>query len=105
MHIVGAWSYTNHDIERRKVSQHARSYNLAKSSLEPVSLDGRAAKLGHNEPDPRMRQRGSKNPDLEMLGPETLPLCRGSLNISAPRDPLAARESKPVRRLRTLSEA
>ena len=105
LHVVGTRSYANHNVDRGKVSEHACSYNFAKLAFESVSLDGRASKLGHNEPNPRMRQRGSKNPDLEMLGPETLPLRRGSLNVSAPRKPLAARESKLVRRLRTLSGA
>jgi hypothetical protein len=105
LHVVGTRSYANHDIECRKVSEDARSHNFAKLAFESVSLDRRAPKLGHNEPNPRMRQRGSKNPDLQMLGPKTLPLCRGSLNVSAPCNPLAARESKPVRRLRTSSEA
>ena len=105
LHVVGTRSYANHDIECRKVSEDARSHNFAKLAFESVSLDRRVPKLGHNEPNPRMRQRGRENPDLQVLGPKTLPLYRGSLKVSAPCNPLVARESKPVRRLRTLSEA
>jgi len=38
-HVVGARSYTNHDIERRKGSQDARSHDFAKLAFESVSLD------------------------------------------------------------------
>jgi hypothetical protein len=105
LHVVGARSYTNHDIERGKVSEYTRSNDLAKLTLQSIPLDGRMPELGHDEPHPRMRQRGSKNSDLEMLGPKALPLYRGTLKFGAPRYPLAAGESKAVRRLRTWSEA
>jgi len=105
LRVVGTRSYTNHDIECGKVSQYARSNDLAKLTFESISFDGRMPELGHDEPNPRMRQRGSENSDLEMFGPKALPLYCGTLQVSAPRYPLAVRESKPVRRLRTWSEA
>jgi len=47
-----------------------------------------------------MKQRGSKDPDLKMLRPETLPLSSNPFDLNVPRQAIAARESKAVTRLR-----
>jgi hypothetical protein len=63
------------------------------------------AVLRHNEANPWMTQRGSDNPDLEVLGPNTLPLCPSFLNIRSLRQPVAAREFVHATRRRTSSGA
>ena len=105
LRVVGTRSYTNHDIECGKVSQYARSNDLAKLTFESISFDGRMPELGHDEPNPRMRQRGSENSDLEMPRPNALPLCPSLLDVRALRQPVAAREPESAMRRRIWSGA
>lgn len=81
-------------------------HELAKPPLQAVSIHGRMMMARHDDPDARESKRGSENPDIEMHGPNSLPLSNDGLNILAPRQSLATRKRKAVvTRLRTCSEA
>jgi len=41
-----------------------------------------------------MRERGSDDPDIEMTGPNTLPLSRDALQVRASRDACMARKAE-----------
>jgi hypothetical protein len=49
-----------------------------------------------------MCERGSEGSDVEMHGPNSLPLSNDSLQVEAPRQSVATRKSEAlIRRLRT----
>lgn len=59
----------------------------------------------HDDPDARRAKRGGDYPDIEMRGPESLPLSNDGLYVEASRQPVATRKTKSVAmRLRTCSE-
>jgi hypothetical protein len=41
-----------------------------------------------------MRERGSHHPDVELTGPDTLPLARDALQVRASRDACMARKAE-----------
>jgi hypothetical protein len=56
----------------------------------------------HDDANARNAERGSEDPDIEMYGPNSLPLSNDGLKILRARQPLATREPKAVvTRLRT----
>jgi hypothetical protein len=107
--LVGLVACTNGDVERGELAQRGQqrdARDLAKPSLEPVAIDGGVLVTRHDDPDARRTKRGSTDPDIEVHGPNSLPLSNDSLNIEASRQPVAARKSEAVvTRLRTCSEA
>jgi hypothetical protein len=57
---------------------------LTEPALEPIPGHGGVLESGDDEADPRLRayrtrERGSGSPDLEMRGPNALPLSRDAL--------------------------
>jgi hypothetical protein len=82
--------------------QELDTHEFAKATLESVSIDGRMTVARDHNPNARMRERGSEDPDIEVHGPKSLPLSNDGLQVGAPCQPVATRESKArVRRLRT----
>ena len=82
--------------------QQFRPHQLAQATLEPVAIHGRLMMTRDDDGDTRMSERGSDYPDIEVPGPDSLPLSNDSLNLGASRQP--ARTRKPesvVRRRRT----
>jgi len=56
----------------------------------------------NDNPNARMSKRGSEGSDIEVHGPNSLPLSNNSLQIESPRQSVATRKSEArVRRLRT----
>ena len=56
----------------------------------------------HNDPDARKTEWGSVDPDIEIHGPDALPLSNDCLYVEAPRETMLARETEAVvTRLRT----
>jgi hypothetical protein len=56
----------------------------------------------NHDSNTRMRERGSEGSDIEVRGPNSLPLSNNGLQVAAPRQSVATRKSKArVRRLRT----
>ena len=56
----------------------------------------------HDDPNARNAKRGSQNPDIEIRGPNSLPLSNDSLYVEAPRQAMLSRKTEAVvTRLRT----
>ena len=88
-------SSANHDVGCRRGRdswKQRRAHELAQSALQRVAIDGRALMPRHHQPDPRTRERGSGRSDIEMHGPNALPLPNNSLQIVAPRQSSLTRE-------------
>src|SRR4051812_48325534 len=72
---------------------------LAETALETIARHRRVLVLRHDEADPRSparwtRERGSGRPDLEVRGPDALPLSCDALQLRAPRDACATRKAE-----------
>ena len=107
--VVRIVTRSNRNVERRAGAQAGKQlepYQLAQPALETVSIDGGVLMTRHDDSDARRSKRGSEDPDIEMHGPNSLPLSNDGLDVDTPRQPVATRESKAiVRRLRTCSGA
>ena len=56
----------------------------------------------HDDPDTRRAKRGGDDPDVQVRGPNSLPLSNDGLYVGAPRQPVATRKFEAVvTRLRT----
>jgi hypothetical protein len=85
--------------ERR---QQLEPSELLQTSLESIAVDGGVLVARHDDPDTRNAERGSEDPDIEIRGPNSLPLSNDGLNVEAPREPMATRKTEAVvTRLRT----
>jgi hypothetical protein len=71
----------DYDIYGGQGSQKLNPNDFAQSPLELIPFDGSMPKLRHDEPNPWMTQRGSERSDLQVFGPNTLPLLADPLNI------------------------
>ena len=76
---------------------------LSQSALEPVSIDGRVLVSRYHDCHAGKGERGSEDPHVEMRSPNSLPLANYGLDVATPRQSVATRKSKAVRRLRTCS--
>jgi hypothetical protein len=60
--------------------------------------------FGHHNANPRSAERGSEDSDIEMHGPNSLPLSNDGLYLGAARQPVVTRKTEVlVTRLRTCS--
>jgi hypothetical protein len=95
----------NRDVRRRRLRENRQqldAHELAKSPLEPIPVHGGLAVPGNDDTNARMSERGSEGSDIEMHGPNSLPLSNDRLQVEAPRQPVATRKSEAlIRRLRT----
>lgn len=102
---VGFMTGANRDVARCPIierRQELDAHELAEPTLEPVSIDRRMAVSRNDDSDARMSERGSEGSDIQMHGPNSLPLSNDRLQVEAPRQPIAPRKSEAVvRRLRT----
>lgn len=102
---VGFASRPKRDVYRssrahQRQQLHARK--LAETPLEPVSIHCRVLVKRDHDADARNAERGSKDSDIEMNGPNSLPLSNDGLNIRTPRQPMPPRKVEAVvRRPRT----
>jgi hypothetical protein len=96
---------SNGDVDSSRRSHYRQQLNarkLAEAALEPVSIHCRVLMTRNHDPDARNAERGSEDPDIEMNGPNSLPLSNDGLNIRTPRQPMPARKVEAVvRRPRT----
>jgi hypothetical protein len=96
-------------VDGRALAQRGQEFDahdFAQPALETVAIDGGVLMTRHHDPDARRAERGSEDPDIEMHGPDSLPLSNDGLYVRAPRQLVATRKSKAVvRRPRTCSEA
>ena len=77
-------SGANDDVQWRMVPKHRQeldSNQLAKPSLEAVAVDGGMRVTRHHDPHAGNGERGSESSDIEMHGPNSLPLSNDSLDV------------------------
>lgn len=74
--------------------EQLEAHELAQAPLEPVSMDSRMLMPRHDDADPRELERGSGGSDVQMHGPNALPLANDGLEIEAPRQAMTTRKSK-----------
>lgn len=88
--------------------QQTSPCELAKPPLETVAFDGGLLVTWHDDPDPRMRERGREHADLEVRRANSPPLLNRFLDIDASGETGLARKSEaapPLRRRRIWSAA
>jgi hypothetical protein len=51
---------------------------------------------GNDDPDAGKTKRGSEDPDVEVRGPNSLPLSNDGLYVGPPRQPVPARIAEAV---------
>lgn len=97
------------DVERRTRAERREQrqpHELAQPALERIAIDRRVLVSRHDDAHTRKLERGSENPCIEVHGPNSPPLSNDGLNVTAPRQSVAARKTKAaVRRPRTCSAA
>jgi hypothetical protein len=91
---------------RTQHRKQLQTHELAQSALDAISVDSGMIVLRYDDAYAWMRERGSErgseNADVEMCGPNSLPLSNDSLYVEAPRQTFATRKSEDVvRRRRT----
>ncbi|HWT44632.1 MAG TPA: hypothetical protein VN085_01650 [Vicinamibacterales bacterium] len=62
--------------ERR---QQLGANQLSKAALETIAVHGGVVVARYDNADARMNERGSDDPDVEMFGPDSLPLSNDGL--------------------------
>ena len=73
---------SNDDIERGALAERGKQLGatkLAESPFHSVAVDGGVLMTRHNEPNAWNAERGRVNPDIEMNGPNALPLSNDGL--------------------------
>lgn len=89
-----------------KRGQKLQPRQLAKPPLEAVAIHCGVLMSRNHETDPGMIERGSDGADVEVDGPDSLPLSDDGLQVGSPRQSIPTRKSKIlVMRRRTCSEA
>ena len=87
-----------------ELGQQPQSYELTKTTLEAIPIDGVLLMPRNHDTDPRKSERGSEDSHIEMRSPNSLPLANYGLDVITPRQSIPTRKSKAVvRRLRTCS--
>ncbi len=101
--VVRLFPRANAYVERRKRPEHGQELDpdqLSQSSLELIAIDRRMPVQRNDDSYAGKTKRGSQNADIEVLGPNSLPLSSDGLNVLATRQPIATRKSTPVVTLR-----
>ncbi|HET7613297.1 MAG TPA: hypothetical protein VFK26_05180 [Gemmatimonadaceae bacterium] len=70
-----------------QIREQSGSNELAQPPLHPVSLNDFPSMLGNDNPNPRMRQQGSRCPSFEVLGLDPLPCTSDNFEIGLARQP------------------
>lgn len=84
-----------HQIDRGRPGENARSHDLAKPALQPIAVDRGAPVLRDNESGTRVAsaRKGSDYPNIEVFGAESLPCSRDHAQLGAARDAMTTRKS------------
>lgn len=72
---VGFTPSSHDEVDAGQCREDVLPNDLAQLALDAVARDAVLAVLGHDEPDPWMMQKGSDNPELQVLGPDALPFA------------------------------
>ncbi len=100
---IGTGERTDDDVLWCQRRQHGHAEQLPQAPLETIPRHAVLAMLRHDEPHSRERQRGSRDAELQMRAPHTLPLTPHSFQIRLSRETLVSRETERIRRRRTCS--
>jgi len=79
---VGFSACANRDVDRRLTGERReqlRANELAKTTLETIAIHGGVVVAWDDDADARMNERGSEDPDVEVPGPDSLPLSNDGL--------------------------
>jgi hypothetical protein len=91
------------DPERR---QEIDADEIAKAPLEAVAVDGGVPMARDDDAHAWMSERGIEHADVEVHGPDSLPLFNGRFQVGSARQSIPTRETESVvMRRRTCSEA
>lgn len=73
---IRARTGSNDDVRRHEAQRKdLASHDLAKPALEAIPLDDRVPVLRDDDADSWMTQKGSEEPNLEVLGSSSLPFA------------------------------
>lgn|SRR6185503_13272972 len=87
---------------RSKRGQQREARPFAQAALEPIPIDRAVLVSRDHDANARNAERGSEDSNVEMFGPNSLPLSNDGLNIRTPREPVLTRKVEAVvMRLRT----
>jgi hypothetical protein len=98
----------DHDVRRAHDWKKPAPYELAQMSFQSIALHGGLLVTRHDESNAGMAKRGREHADVEMSGPDSLPLFDDCLYFASARQPKAPRKTETtlrVRRRRTYPEA
>ncbi len=71
---IGAGASPDDNISgRQDMGQDLATHDLAEPALQAITLNDRVTVLWNNDADSRMTQKGSEQPNLEVLGSGSLP--------------------------------
>jgi hypothetical protein len=101
-------SCPDHDVRRAGHRKKAAPYELAQMSFQSIALHGGLLMTRDDESNAGMAKRGREHADVEMRGPDSLPLFDDCLYFASARQPQTARKADAtgrVRRRRTCPEA
>jgi hypothetical protein len=98
---VRIWPNAQHGPHGEARWEHPQARQLAQLPFQAIASDGRMLEPGNDEanahslPDTfRTCERGSGYPDLDVLGPNALPLSRDALNLRTPRYSCCSRKAE-----------
>lgn len=105
--LIGPWPGTHDEVSSQVWNQreNVTPHDFPKPSLQAIPLHDGTLVLRNDDTDPRMTQKGSKEPNLEMLGSSPLPFAKNFLQIRPSRQPVPSRVGSVLRRRRTWSAA
>ena len=104
---IGTWPGTHDKISSQVWNQRENitPHDFPKPSLQAIPLHNGTPVLRNNDTDPRMTQKGSEEPNLEMFGSSSLPFAKNLLQIRPSRQSVPSRVGSVLRRRRTWSAA
>ena len=82
MSAVGVGTAPDRDVDRGTLAEHGkqfRTHELAQPALESIAIHRRVLVPRHDDADPGCGKRGSEDPDVEVYGPNSLPLSNDRL--------------------------
>jgi hypothetical protein len=77
-------AYNEIDSQYRDERKDITPHDFPKSPLQAIALHNGTPMLWNNDANPRMTQKGSEDPNLEMLGSSSLPFTQDPLQIRPP---------------------
>ena len=105
--LIGLWPGTHNDIRGQVWNQRENitPHDFPKPSLQAIPLHDGTPMLRNDDTDPRMTQKGSEEPNLEVFGSSPLPFAKNFLQIRPSRQSVSPRVGSVLRRRRTWSAA